>query len=103
MPVVLGVAVWGHRWRSSTVRCWCDNAVVVAIIISGKRKMERVIHLMWSLFFFLAKWELVLECHHLPGVENGTADALSRDNLPSFQKLVPNARREPLVIPDTLL
>ena len=44
--------------------------------IAGRSKMERVMHLMWSLFFFTARWNVVLTCTHILGVDNGAADAL---------------------------
>ena len=40
---------------------------------------------------------------HIPGVENGAADALSRDDLPSFQHLVLYAAREPSRLPEQLI
>lgn len=103
LPIVIGAAVWGCQWKGLTVTCRCDNAAVVAIVNSGKSKVDRLMHLMRSLFFIIAKWNVVLECRHIPGVDNGAADALSRDNLPSFQRLVPEARREPAMIPEPLL
>ena len=45
----------------------CDNAAVVAIVKSGRSRMERVIHLMRSLFFFTARWNVVLACMHILG------------------------------------
>ena len=93
LPIVIGVAVWGHQWRGQTVTCRCDNAAVVAIVKSGRSKMERVMHLMRSLFFFTARWNVVLACTHIPGVDNGAVDVLSRNNLPSFQSLVPGSQK----------
>lgn len=46
---------------------------------------------------------LILFGVHIPGVENGAADALSRDNWPSFLTQVPTAHREPTVIPQELV
>ena len=103
LPIVLGVAVWGPRWKGRTVLCRCDNAAVVAIVNSGRSRMDRAMHLMRCLSFFLARWEVSLICRHIPGVENGAADALSRDDLPSFQRLVPEAAREPCSLPEQLL
>ena len=37
LPVVLSIAIWGHRWRGGAVRCRCDNAAVVAILRSGTK------------------------------------------------------------------
>ena len=103
LPIVIGAAVWGSQWKGVSVLCRCDNAAVVAIVNSGRSKVERAMHLMRSLFFFLARWNVALECQHIPGVENGAADALSRNDLPSFQRLRPEACRAPTELPDKLL
>ena len=103
LPIVLGTAVWGSAWKGCTVLCLSDNAAVVAIVNSGQSKMDRAMHLMKCLSFFLARWGISLVCRHLPGFQNGAADALSRNALPSFQRLVPHASSVPSAIPDNLL
>ncbi len=103
LPIVLAAALWGHIWRGTTVCCKCDNAAVVAIVNSGRSKMDRAMHLMRCLSFFLARWNMSFVCEHLPGVENGAADALSRDSLSMFQSLIPEAAREPTPIHEGLL
>ena len=55
LPVVLGTAVWGSQWRGSTVCCMCDNTAVVAIVNSGRSRIDRAMHLMRCLSFFLAR------------------------------------------------
>ena len=84
LPIVIGAALWGSQWQGMCVQCLCDNLAVVAIINSGRSKVERGMHLMRSLFFFLARWNVVLVCQHIAGVKNGTTDALLRNDLPSF-------------------
>ncbi len=49
--------------------------------------MDRAMHLMRYLSFFLARWEVSLVCKHIPGVRNSAADAMSHGNFPSFQRL----------------
>ena len=49
-----GCGVVGRSWLGRTIRCRCDNMAVVAILKSGSSKDERAMHLMRSLFFFLA-------------------------------------------------
>lgn len=95
LPIVVGVAVWGSRWAGKTVQCLCDNAAVVSIINSGTAKCELVMHLMRCLFFFLAHHNVILVGEHIPGVDNGAADALSRDRLSSFMSQVPQANKTP--------
>ena len=42
-------------------------------------------------------------CRHIPGVDNSAADALSRDSLSSFQRLVPDTVADPTLIHEGLL
>ena len=103
LPIVIGLEIWGGQWRGKTIRCWCDNAAVVAVLRSGRSKDERVMQLMRSLFFVMASHNIVIVGEHIPGVENGAADALSRNNAASFLTQVPSANREPAMIPPELL
>lgn len=103
LPIVVCVAIWGQQWRGLTVRCRCDNAAVVAIVNSSRSRDERVMHLMRSLFFFQACFNVTLRGEHIPGVDNGAADALSRDDHMSFLSQVPSAQRAPTQIPEVLL
>ena len=65
--------------------------------------MDRTMHLMRCLSFFLARWGVSMVCSYMLGAQNGVADALSRGDVPSFQRLVPGADKAPTVIPDNLL
>ena len=91
VPIVIACVLWGNAWKGKTIRCRCDNAAVVAIVRSGTSKHQLVMHLMRCLFFFVAVYQVYLEPVHLPGVRNEAADALSRDNVPRFMQLVPDA------------
>ncbi len=66
---------------------------VVAIVNSERCNVDRAMHLVRCLSFFLARWGVSLRCRNLPGAQNGAADALSRNALPSFQRLVPEANK----------
>ena len=50
--IVLAVAMWGYLWTGMTVLCKCDNMAVVAIINSGRSRMDKAMHLMRCLSFF---------------------------------------------------
>lgn len=103
LPIVLSVAVWGHKWGGCTIRCRCDNAAVVAIIRSGSSRDPTAMHLMRCLFFFTARYQIVLVPAHIPGKLNVAADYLSRDALSSFLQLVPKAKERPASLPEELL
>ena len=55
--------VWGHNWRGCTIRC--DNTAVVAIIQSGSSRDPTAMHLMRCLFFFTARFQIVLAPAHI--------------------------------------
>ena len=38
------VAVWDSGWKGLTVTCLSDNAAVIAIVNSGRSKMDRAMH-----------------------------------------------------------
>ena len=98
LPVVVAVAMWGKQWQGRNIRCRCDNAAVVAILNTGSSKEERAMHLMRSLFFVQAMFDISLFGEHIPGAENGPADALSRGDARSFLSQVRSARHEPTVV-----
>ena len=103
LPFVLVAAIWGPLWRGFTVSCRCDTAAIVAIINSGRSRMDRAMHLMRCLSFFLAHWDMMFVCSHIPGTDNCAADPLSRNSLSSFQSLVPEAEADPTLIHEDLL
>ena len=69
----------------------------MAIINSGRSKhSDRAMHLMRILFFVMARFDIALVAVHLPGKKNEAADAL-------FFAQVPNAAKEPSVVPQEVL
>ncbi len=99
LPIVLAVALWGDSWASKLIRCRCDNAAVVEVVNSGASRCEKAMHLVRSAFIFQAMHKVSLWAVHIPGVENQSADALSRDNSSLFFLQNPEARERPTVIP----
>ena len=102
LPIVIACAVWGHECQGKTVRCLCDNAAVVAIIRSGTCRIPLAMHLMRTLFFFTAHFQISLVAEHIPGHHNEAADAISRNNLTLFYQQVPGAEQLPTPIPQEL-
>ncbi len=104
LPIVMAVAMWGRAPLEG-----CNGVLQMrqhggsCNRYSGKSKMDRAMHLMWCLSFFLAQWDVTLVCQHIPGVDNGAADALSRDSLLLFQQLVLESAAEATHIPVGLL
>ena len=102
-PIIVPCTVWGRQWQGSSVHCRCDNAAVVAIVRAGSSKHSLAMHLLRCLSFFVAFFQLFLDIVNLPGRCNEAVDALSRDNLPLFMQLTPDAQEAATLIPDALL
>lgn len=103
LPIVFACAVWGVKWRRSSVRVFCDNEGAVAVVNSGYSKVAQIMHLLRCLFFIRARFDLHLEAVHIPGVQNGLADAISRDKLDLLFTQVPAARESQVHLPRELV
>ena len=103
LPIVVATAVWGHMWRSRMVLCHCDNQAVVSVVRGGYCKDLSMAQMLRCLFFLEAKFDLTLTAVHVPGVENGPADSLSRNRMSSFFDLVPQAQATPTQVPEELV
>ena len=103
LPIVVAAAVWGHLWRGKVVLCHCDNLAVVSAVCGGYCKDPSMAQMLRCLFFVEAKLELTLSAAHVPGVENGPADRLSRNKMSSFFHLVPQAQASPASVPKALV
>lgn len=61
-------------------------------------------HVLRCLFFLEAKFDIMsLTSIHVPGVQNGAADSISRNKLHLFFNLQPQAQREQCLIPRELV
>ena len=65
-----------------------DNEGAVVVLSSGYSKEGQIMHLMNSLFFIVANYQISLKACHIPGSQNGAADAISRDNISCTVHLV---------------
>ena len=103
LPIIVSAAVWGSFWAGKTVLCHCDNMAVVAVIRGGYCKDSAMAHMLRCLFFLEAKFNFRLTAEHVAGVNNGVADAVSRNKLEAFFSLVPQASRVPCHVPVALV
>ena len=78
LPILLAAAIWGKEWTGRSVRCWSDNAAVVAVVNTRWCRDRHLMHLMRCLFFYAAHFRFGISARHIAGAENTNADALSR-------------------------
>ena len=102
VPIILALAVWGQQWASQHVQIHSDNMAVVEIVRAKSSRDRKVMHLLRCMHFFMARHDIRLTAVHVPGVSNSRADALSRNNVPLFMQITPQARRSQTTIPENL-
>ena len=102
-PIVIACALWYPHFAGKRLQFWCDNESVVAIINSGHSNAPRVMDLVRFLVLISMKHNFLVRARHVPGVDNGIADALSRFQVKRFRDLAPNADRTPCFIPPSFM
>ena len=75
----------------------------VAIINSGHSKAPRIMDLLRFLTLTAMKHNFLVRAHHVPGVSNDIANALSRFQEARFMATAPMADRDPCTIPPSLM
>ena len=103
VPIVISCAIWGPLLARKLVLFKCDNTGVVAAVKKGSAREPLVMHLLRTLWFFVAHFDISINIEHIAGIHNGVADTLSRDNTQQFFLLHPQADRLPNPIPEELL
>ena len=102
-PIVIATAIWGHYLVRKSVKVLTDNAAVVAAINNNSSRCIISAHLLRCLAFLSAKFQCQISASHIPGTHNNAADALSRNQLPLFLSIIPQADEHPTHIPQELL
>ena len=103
LPIAMAVAVWGPHCRDCQICLHSDSQVVVSALITSSTKDIYLYHLLCSLFFFLAHYNITYRAQHITGRSNGAADALPRNNTNEFFSIFPQAPKSPSPIPASLL
>ena len=94
--------MWGPYWQGNQVLVQSDNMSVVNVIAANTSKDQTIMHLLRSLHFICAFYNINLRATHVPGAKNVSADAISCDKLQVFFAANPTANWEPTRIPDQL-
>ena len=102
VPIVVAVALWGPQWAGQKICSRCDNIAVVCAINKRSARDPVLSRLLRILCMVCAVYDITLVARHLPGLQNASADALSRNKLSVFLSLNPQASPMPSVIPSPL-
>ena len=103
VPILLSCVVWGSTLSKKCVRFYYDNFSLVDSLNKGSSKDPSVMKLLRTLWFFVAFFDISTQATHIPGVQNNSADHLSRNNMTQFRQSRPNMSLLPDPIPAPLL
>ncbi len=99
-PILIALQLWGHTFSKKRLIFHCDNLGATQAWSSYNSKNRGVLELMRRMVTVAAKFNFTITIKHIPGLDNGIADALSRFQMTKFHRLVPNAACSPVPIPD---
>ena len=102
-PIVVVCAKLYPHFSVKRIQFRCDNEFVVAIINSGHSKAPRIMDLLRFLVLLSMKHNFYIRAHHVPGIVNDIADALSRFQDTRLLAVAPQARSTPCTIPPSLM
>jgi hypothetical protein len=85
LALVLAAATWGHLWRGRKVVFRCDASAVVFSVNDRSSKMPRSMELLRSLHMYAAQGGFDFMCTHIAGIDNSSADALSRGDVAAYR------------------
>ncbi|XP_054839956.1 uncharacterized protein LOC129332750 [Eublepharis macularius] len=98
-PILVAVFLWGHELANHVVHFWCDNMAVVQVVNSLTSKSVRVMSLVRAFTLKCLQLNILFRARHMPGVDNGVADTLSRQQMDRFRHLAPGADSFPSRMP----
>ena len=85
----MALAIWGNQFKGKRILVHCDKASIMQIMAKCSSKSKSMMVLVCSLAMFGMQHNFDLHLQHIPGVNNGIADALSRFNHEQFWQLAP--------------
>lgn len=101
-PLVVAVHIWANKFCNATVRFWCDNQAVVHVVNRQTSRSVKVMRLVRAFVLQCLRINALFIVQHVPGLQNGVADALSRFQEERFRELAPAASPFPDPMPQWL-
>ena len=90
-PIVLALRLWKTVLQNKRVVFWSDNQSVVAIINRQTSRCPKIMNLVRMLVIHCLRLNIHFRARHVPGLDNGIADSLSRFQMTRFRQLAPGA------------
>ena len=103
LPEVLACAMQVHQWKAKRMQLYCDLEAAVAVLNAGYSHDPLIMHLLRSLFFVKAYFDLELRVVHIPGKDYVIADAISHDDLITLCSQVLSISLSPTPVPPRVM
>ena len=88
--ITMASAIWGDQFRGKRILVHCNNASIMQIMAKYSSKSKSMMVLVHSLTMFGMWNNFDLHLQHIPGINNGITNALSRFNHDQFWHLAPD-------------
>ncbi|XP_075060986.1 uncharacterized protein LOC142149556 [Mixophyes fleayi] len=90
-PIVVAIELWAPALRGKHIVFWCNNLGVVQSINKQSASAHHAISLLRHFVLRCLQHDISFRARHVPGVQNGLADALSCFQWSKFRSLAPQA------------
>ena len=78
LTILVGLKIWGERFRNLRIQIFCDNSASVVVLNSGKTKDPYMLRIIREIAYFSVTYNFQVKAVHLAGEFNRIADGLSR-------------------------
>ena len=100
--ILAAALTWGSTWAGKRIVFFTDNQPITQVWASGTSPAPTIMSLIRALFLTAAKNGFSVAFKHIPGINNPTADALSRFQMARFRDLMPKADDKPTTTPSII-
>ena len=76
--MLFGVRLWAKQWASRAIVIKFDNEAVVTVAHKGVTRDSALAAMVQNMWFVTASYNVKLKLIHIPGIQNVSADLLSR-------------------------
>ena len=87
IAALVGISVFSKFQPNKLINLFTDNTDVVAWLRKGRCSAGLGFKLLAAVEFFKRKHNLKISVRHIPGIQNNSADSLSRGRVPAWLKL----------------
>ena len=100
VPVVLALYIWAVHLKNKKILFRIDNNALDSVINKRTSKDKQIMKLIRPLVLVTMLHNIQFKASHIEGIQNDTADALSRFQMERFRLVAPSADLLPAVIPE---